>query len=1505
MTDNDHVEFQVISWVPGDVEDDDDQIDRYCVKLFGRNAAGESVAVSVTGFTPYFYIKLAARWNKRQVASFVEILAAKLPMRFKESVSDARVMSKMDFWGFTNKEMFPFLRVCFTSERAMRAAARVLATPGKVVVNGVYQRKFKLYESNISPMLRLAHIKNISPCGWVRVARPSKAVVLESCCQHDLQTHWSHIEGIDKADIAPIVIASFDIECTSSDGDFPVARKNYCKVANDIYNIIHADAKGNSWRAAMIELVAARFSSGALVPFKPNVTRDMLENIILEHADHIKLIVDGDVSVVNPAVRTLFNATFESSGSAHFAVFMAFVKKIGGDEKGTALRKSMLSWLMKCFASNKSNLKRGLQPGSSAAEDTAEGIVRLCMREKDGIVDVLAKYLDGILPPVKGDEIIQIGVTVHRYGESECSQRMLFNLGSCDAIDGCRVIACQTETELLGRWAACIREIDPDVICGYNIFGFDFAYIHHRSLELGCSEAVKSIGRLADMPAEFKEARLSSSALGDNTMYFYDMPGRTNIDLMKVVQRDHKLDSYKLDHVARHFTGMAKNDMTPAEIFSLFKGSSTDRAKVGAYCIQDCELCNKLVMKLEILANNMGMANVCSVPLSFIFMRGQGVKIFSLVAKQCKELGYLIPTIALEIRDDDQDVGGYEGAIVLEPKTGIYIDTPVAVLDYASLYPSSMISENLSHDCLVLDAKYDNLPGVDYQVVSYDVYEGSGDEKVKVGEKVCRYAHHECGVIPNILMHLLKQRKVTRKKMNLKVVELQGGDTAAEGYLGEDGRTLTTTDDRVLDLSTLEHTVRDKYNAFQKATLDGLQNAYKVTANSLYGQVGSRTSPIYLKDIAACTTATGRQMILQAKGFMEKEYDAHVVYGDSVTGYTPVFVRHNSMTFIDTIENVATRFGKRCGWRTCVEPGKQDKDAFELADGVDVWTEAGWTKVLRVIRHALPASKRVLRVSTSSGFVDATDDHSMLTRDVKEVSPAELQPGDTLLTHPFPSFVGQTHTSITESVARFMGMFMARGHANGLVVSIMTYSPDEAKHIHTWCQQVRPEADWNISGRYVRSYSSTVTNDILDTMYCGKKYMVVPYPVLQCPSIRTRRAFWDEYKAWGTMRFYSQVGAQSMMVLLNSIGITASVMPLDKQVHTYQLLLANGNAIEPGVVVGCCTPIDYDGYVYDLTTENHHFAAGVGDLICHNTDSLFVTFPTGKTGKEALQPTIDIATQASQKFKPLLKHPHDLEYEKTFWPFILFSKKRYVANQYGNSTKLVKQSSMGIVLKRRDNAQIVKTIYGGVIDIILNQHDIEAAVKFLKDTLLDLIRGRFTLDDLVISKTLKAHYKDPTKIAHKVLADRIKERSPGNAPQTNDRIPYVYIFSETPGKLLQGQRIEHPNYIKEKDLRPDYEFYILNQIMNPVLQLFSIVLERLEGYQLADGHWGAAEKKLRLDGKPDKYIKEKIRDMRELEAKKLLFDPILQKLAKDPELLRLKNKRNGNRTITEWYGIRA
>ena len=89
---------------------------------------------------------------------------------------------------------------------------------------------------------------------------------------------------------------------------------------------------------------------------------------------------------------------------------------------------------------------------------------------------------------------------------------------------------------------------------------------------------------------------------------------------------------------------MAKDDVTPQDIFRLSKGSPEDKAIVAKYCIQDCALCNKLIAKLQILTNNIGMANVCSVPLSFLFLRGQGIKIFSLVAKKCRDKEHLIQT---------------------------------------------------------------------------------------------------------------------------------------------------------------------------------------------------------------------------------------------------------------------------------------------------------------------------------------------------------------------------------------------------------------------------------------------------------------------------------------------------------------------------------------------------------------------------------------------------------------------------------------------------------------------------------------------------------------------------------------------------------------------------------------------------------------------------------------------------------------------------------------------
>ena len=266
------------------------------------------------------------------------------------------------------------------------------------------------------------------------------------------------------------------------------------------------------------------------------------------------------------------------------------------------------------------------------------------------------------------------------------------------------------------------------------------------------------------------------------------MDGRIVMDLLKVVQKDFNLVSYKLDYVSEYFINdkiisiednklkvkgvdtllkgnfitisygndkkfknkkfkiseidgniitlnenidaslieqkpkwtLAKDDVSPKDIFRLQDGSANDRKTIAVYCIQDCELCNNLIDKLKIVTNNIGMANVCLVPLSYLFLRGQGVKIFSLVSKECSEYNTLIPEIKCESEEIDlramremetgnsvemfeygedenyvpkDNDGGYEGAIVLKPP--IFILKNHYCIDMHH-YIQSMISENLS-----------------------------------------------------------------------------------------------------------------------------------------------------------------------------------------------------------------------------------------------------------------------------------------------------------------------------------------------------------------------------------------------------------------------------------------------------------------------------------------------------------------------------------------------------------------------------------------------------------------------------------------------------------------------------------------------------------------------------------------------------------------------------------------------------------------------------------------
>jgi len=1006
------------------------------VHLFGKTANGTTIRCDVKGFKPFFFIKSVG--GSKAIVEQARSAVRNYIQRHMPQASSAIELTpceKKELFGYTQERMVPMLKITMNSIQLFHAVKKLFLNPKsepelkklgarRDTLGAPFNQTVPLvYEANLDPMLRFLHLRNLKPCGWCSIdgydaadLPEDEAVVLE-CEWEDI----NHCEG--SVPSAPFTIASWDIECMSNSGAFPMA--------------------------------------------------------------------------------------------------------------------------------------------------------------------------------TKGDPIIQIGVILSKLGSS-LTEKHIFVLDTCDEIPEGIVHSFPTEKKMLLAWFEWIVEKDVDIMMGYNIFGFDEKYVWERCEQLAIQGRleIQQLNRLHEENGEMKleEKRLASSAMGDNYLYLWTTPGRLRIDVYHYIKRGYQLGSYKLDDTSRNFLGEAvkaisekvdcwqlsigptkqdlamgrsvvllndsgdslcdklsvitiadgslcvevpddvlvdevakwaivKDDVTPNEMFKMHLGTSADRAVIARYCIQDCQLVLDLFKKLDIFNNAMSMANVCSVPVPYIFLRGQGIKIESLMFKYCYEREQCIVVMAGSGDSGEK----YEGAIVLDPTPGFYT-VPVGVADFASLYPSTIISENISHDTLVWvkdytaegklmvnqwgSDEYDNLPGVAYTDIEYDNFIDDPEDmrkakrQIKRGIRVCRYAQDKIGTIPQIVQGLLAARKAKRK----------------EGEKEQD--------------------------PFRKALLDAEQLAYKLTANSLYGQLGSGTFKVRLKPLAASVTAYGRKQIMFAKEVIEGQYpDARTVYGD-----------------------------------------------------------------------------------TDSLFI--------------------------------------------------------------------AFNPKDAS---------------------------------------GK--------------------------------------------------------PLE--------------------------------------------------------------------GQEGLERTIALTEEAGKLVTKALKAPHDFEFDKVYWPFIIFSKKRYVGHKYEVASKY-SLTFMGIALKRRDYAAISKRFYSSALQILLNEKDVPKAAEVVRTMAKELIQGKFGLQPLTISKSLKSEYKSTP--AHKILADRIAVREPGNAPASGDRLQFIYVQAEVGQKAadLQGDRIETPSYIKEKGLKPDYMYYIDHQIANPICQLFGIVVDQIPGFASYRPRGGWSD------------IPEAIIVQRETAAYSLLFDEAIQ-----------------------------
>ena len=1095
----------------------------FMIQMFGVDEYGKTYSITVEGFKPFFYVMVNDKWTITMKDNFLAHIKDKIGKYYEKSITECIIIKRKKLYGFDGGKEHKFIKLEFASMSCFNKVKNLWYTDynkGHTLLEDGYKfnnTNIRLYEANIPPLLRFFHIRDISPSGWI--ALPKKKTIefsgesKKTTCNYEYTINYKNIIPLnDKETRVPYKIMSFDIEASSSHGDFPVPIKTYKKLATNIVEY---------------------FEDIGIDKFTKITIREELMRIILtafgyEKVNGIDLVYPKRHPTSKESVIGLCNKWLECK--------VRSIQKTDDFNQANSIE-YMFEKISKEIETNNEEGGEGEQDDGEVNNykvfnkytkeytDKQATIIDVILDkkyEREGKLIEINLTLNSIFPKLEGDKVTFIGSTFMNYGSKDPHFNHCIVLNTCSEIpmENSVVETYQTESEVLLSWQKLVQRENPDIIIGYNIFGFDYEFMFRRAEENNCIEDFLKLGRNKDEICGTKDKdtgkwKIEESSIqiasGQHDLRFIKMNGRLQVDLYNFYRRNENLTSYKLDYVAGNFIGdfakkiehndnssiistnnltglligsyihieeighsvdyyadgakyfvtevdkinytfriegvinpdfnkkvrwcLAKDDVTPKDIFRMTNGSADDRSVIAKYCIQDCNLVHYLFNKSDILTGFIEMAKICSVPINFLVMRGQGIKLQSLIANECRKIKTLIPVI--EKGDIDE---GYEGAIVLPPKCDLYLDNPVACNDYASLYPSSMISENLSHDSKVLTKEfdltgnlieecgykdadgnyiYDNLPEYEYVDVEYDTYRyfrkhpKAAAEKIKCGYKICRYAQFpdgESAIMPAILKKLLKARKDTRKMIPIQTDE------------------------------------------FMKQILEQRQNGYKVTANSLYGGCGAKTSSFYEKDIAACTTAVGRKLLLYGKRIVEECY----------------------------------------GNKIC-----------------------------------------------------ETKNHG----------------------------------------------------------------------------QVRTKAEY---------------------IY----------------------------------------------------GDTDSVF------YTFNIEDLNGNPIR---------------------------------------------------GKQALEITIELAQEAGEIAARFLKEPHDFEYEKTFMPFCLLSKKRYVGMLYEKDPNKCKRKEMGIVLKRRDNAPIVKDIYGGIIDILMKKQNIPDAVQFLRNCLQNVVDEKYPIEKLIITKSLRSGYKNPKTIPQKVF----------------------------------------------------------------------------------------------------------------------------------------------------------
>lgn len=925
-------------------------------------------------------------------------------------------------------------------------------------------------------------------------------------------------------------------------------------------------------------------------------------------------------------------------------------------------------------------------------------------------------------PIPQRDPIILIACIFAEYsstGSLMKKRKVIFQYGSSDQLKnidesiGDVHYRFPDEAQQLEAFGQLLRSFDPDFVVGYNSNDFDTPYVVTRAHTIGGCESATYVGKRGyrewKLPREVIKVRKNGDA---RTTKVTNSPGRIQLDVLVWLRSlvTFKPRSYKLGYVASIMLGDTKEDVGYSMIMPMWKTSDTTRARLAKYCLKDSELTFQIMEHGQfcMVMNAIESSRQTRVCANKLLRSGVQVKIWLRLMEKAAKPNFdeqgtpvFLPSEEGKARDKDDK---FRGAEVLEPSRGFYTDW-VGCGDFRSLYPSIIILLNI---CYTTELKYKN------------DWEGKAFRQAPTGTKFV-VKESRLGLLPMLEIELMADRDKAKKEM-----------------------ALASDPDK-------------------KRMFNSRQNELKVQCNSVYGFMTASGGKLARMELGEAVTSQGRLMIMQAKGIAEKmvyedKSKNDVIYGDSVVGDTPLFIKRGMSGLIEIvrIDDLFETLTNTCVARP---DGKFECALSSKEEGqILVWSDFGWTPIRRIIRHEY--SGDIMRVLTNTGVVDCTQDHGLVRADGTRVSPGEVFLGDKLMHAQVQNQKDAQPCGITLDGAWAMGAALGNKCIGEKLVPPCILN-----------------TNLDVVANYIKGY---LFEKGIEPEFVQKDKITVA----------------------------------ALVYLYQRLGYDVSIEDWRDEQDVFRVSIVKTNDDASGIKRIYPIRRTNREQVYDLETDSHHFHVGPGNLIVHNTDSIFIKFPqTIKTKAQAYERLVELCDAVNKTFE----EPVMLQPEKVIERLLMVNKKKYIAALYMSpKQEKAKIDTKGIETARRDNCKMVVDCMNKVVEKIMLGGDMAGAVTEVESVLRDLFAGKLDIGQLVVSKSIsKAEYKSVP--VHVKVANKMKLRDPSYECGLAERIPYVMVAN---GAKTAGDKGEDPLWAIKHGIPLDYNYYVENQFSKPVARIF-------------------------------------------------------------------------------------